>query len=52
MSEWMTRTNAQDENVMCANCYMKNHYTLMIWIDAHDEYLCNECFLTEESEND
>lgn len=48
----MARGNAQDENVICENCYMKNHYTLMNWIEECHEYLCGECFLTKESNNE
>lgn len=52
MSDWMARTNAQDEHSTCENCYMKNHYSAMVWIDLIDSYLCKACFLNMESEND
>jgi hypothetical protein len=52
MGDWMARNNAQDENVMCVNCCIRNHYSKMHWIEKWFDYLCELCFLDEESSND
>jgi|WetSurMetagenome_2_1015567.scaffolds.fasta_scaffold1002532_1 hypothetical protein len=55
MSDWMARSNAQDEKTTCASCYIKLDYQDMTWIEGCFEYICKACFLNlemEDSEND